>query len=863
MGRMVTQTVTASGEGAIAVGIEGDDNTVTIALGGAKLALSKLHQLRAKPDNTSELLRTDLRATAFVGRQEQCALLREWRASAPKIGVLCFTGGAGAGKTRLAIEACEAAEAEGWIAGFAPSEELARFQATQNLVHWVPPQDALIVVDYAATSLDVLKAWFACLAPGRNRQDGRKLRILLLERQADAETGWWHELNRRESNDRAGPGDLLGARALYALPPLGAVADRRALLAETMRLAAPLLDPPGQVLSPPAPGEDAWFDARLRDDGIGNEPLYLMMAGVFAARHGARAALALDRLELAGEMAEIETARLRKFAGARGFVDNGAFLMHLVACVTLQNGCPPSALPELVEDEGKALGFQAPFDPRGVARQICDYLPSAKRAVEPIRPDLIGESFLLPVIGDRFLTEAQQQDIVLRAYCRAGSGVVDTLIRCVRDFAAGRADDQAVQWLRAIVEVCDELGELLRIHDFLPLNTLALREFALDLAQRIVAVLRNLDDQAGELAGPVLANALNTLAVRLSDLGRREAALAAGEEAVSLYRGLAAARRDAFTPYLAMSLNTLANRLSDLGQREAALAAAEEAVSLYRGLAAARPDAFTPDLAVSLNNLANRLSDLGRREAALAAAEEAVSLYRGLAAARPDAFTPNLATSLNNLANILGDLGRRDAALAVAEEAVSLYRGLAAARPDAFTPNLAGSLNNLASVLSAFGRCEAALAAAEEAVSLRRGLAAARPDAFTPDLAGSLNNLANSLSDLGRREAALAAGEEAVSLYRGLAAARPDAFTPNLAMSLAVLANMLEGIGRAADAIPRNEEAVRLLSPYFLQYPAAHAGLMQACVKEYLRRCELVGCEPDAALLGRLAAGFAALQKKA
>jgi hypothetical protein len=69
-----------------------------------------------------------------------------------------------------------------------------------------------------------------------------------------------------------------------------------------------------------------------------------MMAGVHAARHGAPAALALDRVELAGTMAAIETARLVKFARARGFTDDGELLKHLAACVTLQNGCAP-ALP--------------------------------------------------------------------------------------------------------------------------------------------------------------------------------------------------------------------------------------------------------------------------------------------------------------------------------------------------------------------------------------------------------------------------------------------------------------------------------------------------------------------------------------
>jgi hypothetical protein len=223
----------------------------------------------------------------------------------------------------------------------------------------VLPRDAFIVIDSAATSLTVLKAWFACLAPERHRPEGGKLRILLLERQADAEEGWWAELIRHESADRPGPADLIGRDALFALPALTAVQDRRALLAETMRLAAPLLDPPAVVQGSPPLGADPWFDARLADDRIDNEPLYLMMAGVHAARHGAPTALMLDRVELAREMATIETARLETFARARGFADDGKLLKHLAACVTLQNGCATAALTALAKEEMAALRILA------------------------------------------------------------------------------------------------------------------------------------------------------------------------------------------------------------------------------------------------------------------------------------------------------------------------------------------------------------------------------------------------------------------------------------------------------------------------------------------------------------------------
>ena len=141
-----------------------------------------------------------------------------------------------------------------------------------------------------------------------------------------------------------------------------------------------------------------------------------------------------------------------------------------------------------------------------------------------------------------------------------------------------------------------------------------------------------------------------------------------------------------------MSLNTLSLRLGELGRREDALAAIHEATGTYRELAAGRPDAFRHGLAMSLNNLAVQLGELGRPEEALAAIQEAVTIGRELAAARPDAFRPRLANSLNNLAVQLGELGRPEEALAAIQEAVTIGRELAARWPDAYQHELEQSL---------------------------------------------------------------------------------------------------------------------------------------------------------------------------
>jgi tetratricopeptide (TPR) repeat protein len=660
------QTLTV-GEGAMAVQLAGDGNTVTMIVGGARFAHSQLHKRKATPKNINELLRTDFRGTSLVGRGEERGMLTEWRASEPTISVRCIIGGAGAGKTRLAIEACEDAEREDWFATFAPSGELKSFHARQNLIHWIFPKNALIVIDYAATSQAVLLDWFAALAPHR-RDRGKKLRLLLLERHASAEAGWWKELTQAQSLDRDSAADLIDEKPPFELPTLNAASDRRALLAEVMEKAAALSDPPRRAVKLPELGAEPAFDALLAKTRPENEPLYLIMAGIYAVEHGAPTALALNKLELARRIAAIERDRLAKFAQAQGFGKNDPLPAHIVACVTLQNGCARAELAALVEKEREAFKLPAVFGDEQIASIISDYLPSDRDNVAPVLPDLIGEGFLLPVIeGDGVRKPAVQAEIVLRAWRRKPDGVLDTLIRCARDFAQGEAGHPAIRWLRTVMERSEDLGELVRISHGVPQQTLALREFAADIQMRIADVVRPLAQE----------------------------------------------NPDAFTPLFAAVLNNLANRLSDLGRREPALAAAEEAVALYRQLTAARPDAFTPDLAMSLNNLASFLSDLGRREPALAAAEEAVALSLALSAARPDAFTPDLATSLS----VLGDMLEADQRVAEAvtrdHEAVSRLAPYFLANPIAFGRQMMSYLGEY------IRRTEAADAARDEALVVK------------------------------------------------------------------------------------------------------------------------------------------------
>jgi tetratricopeptide (TPR) repeat protein len=794
-----------SGSHNVIVQIIGDGNSVDLSRPHLELLAFRGDVPPTRPLDVLNAFATPL---ALVGREAELADFTAWLNSPAPVAIRCIIGGAGAGKSRFAIELCRRAEAEGWFAGFVSHAELVRFAAQENLSAWGWARPTLVVVDYAASKATIMKAWVEGLA---NAHADKKLRLLLLERHAGAE-GWWPELMKPST-----PGAAQGMKAMYApqpldLPGIAEASGRRAILAAVMKAAHPLVED-AKADHPPLPGVDPALDRRIDDPNQMVEPLHLAMAGLLAVQAGIAGLLVAGRTEMALELAGFERGRLERLARDRGL--SADRVLHMAALATVAGALGRDDLDDAIAAEAVAEGW--PPDGEGLARALLDVLGGpAPGHAHPLQPDLIGEAFVLESLGRKGGPKKQLAALV-RWHALRPHAAEESLIRLIQDFGDNSRGQPAIEALAAVIEATADVDALMALANRMPRATVNLRELIARLEERITELLRRAVDAGDEDRLPLLVAALNNLSLSLSALGRREEALAR----------------------------------------------AEEAVDIYCGLAAARPDAFLSDLAMSLANLASRLSALGRREEALARAAEAVDIYRDLAAARPDAFLPDLAGSLNNLANRLSDLERREEALARAVEAVDINRRLAAARPDAFLPNLALSLNNLAKMLSVLGRWKEALARVEEAVDIRRRLAAAHPDAVLPDLAMSLNNLANSLSALGRWEEALARAEEAVNIYRRLAAARPDVFLPDLARSLSVLGDCLEGLGRTAEAVVFDCEAVAALLPFFRRIPQAFAPLMRAIAQEYLRRCEAVGVAPDMELVGEVVAIFEALDSGA
>ncbi|HEX5717153.1 MAG TPA: tetratricopeptide repeat protein [Thermoanaerobaculia bacterium] len=705
-----SQSANLSGVAHTNVQIQGDNNVVHIGRSRLDLTLYRGRRRGAVSSPTieageaAEILSPYAMAVPLVGRERELADLRAWMNGDPDLSIRVITAPGGGGKTRLALELCEEAVRRGWHAGFVTDTPLLDSVAA-NLT-----RPTLAVVDYAAARLPWLREWLDDLAS--SPPDGGKLRILLLERYADPNGGWWAEAFQSGGwGDHAVQARLDPADGPYVLPPLRPVEDRRNILEEVFEKA-------GSDLR--LPEEGCGFDRNLAELEWGGEPLFLLMAGLIAAREGFAHVLTLNRCDMAFEVARRhELNRIGRIGESR-LRHSRPLVCHMAAYATLCQGLTRDQAEEAVVAEKLALRFDSAGDPPKIYKLLHTALPSAGADVAPILPDIVGEAAILLALGDGDPGKARES--VARAAAMTPERVTAVVIRMAQDF--GGVDRRPVDWLDSLAERAGDTQALRNLVNQLPDQTLALREIAVRLTAAMVERLRIEDDKAR------LAGFINNLSNRLSDLGRREEALAAALESVDVYRELSQSRPDAFRPYLATSLNNLSIHLSALGRREEALEAVQASVTIRRELSQSHPDAFRPDLALSLNNLSNYLSELGLGEEALAAVQESVAVYRELAQSRPDAFRPYLAASLNNLSGSLSDLGRREAALEAVQEVVAIRRELSQSRPDAFRPYLASCLYNVAGRLRDLGRFGEALGASEEAVRMLLPFFQAFPAAF-------------------------------------------------------------------------------------------------------------------------------------
>ena len=658
----------------------------------------RIQRARARKDSELALLDPYRQATRLVGRKRDLKDLLDWAGSAKPVAVRTIVGGAGAGKTRLALELMQklsnrkgggkAKAAGAWEVGFLTADEMSRFRSQHGLADWSWDRPTLMVVDYAAGAARELRGWLDELAdhPTANASGSKDkrppLRILLLERDASTEAGWLANLMPKTHSD-AGIANLLDPAAPVPLAAIDSAGDRRALLQNMLALCGKARKRP--PLDLPAPGKDQRFDSMLAQEQW-SDPLYLMMAAVVAIDTGVPSALSLTRPDLGERVAGREIGRIEKLAGR----DNEAagLMVLLAGCATLARGLDADQALAMARSLLEITGREYPGGPGKLADDTSTALAGPDRGIAAVVPDMVGEAFVLLSLAGG-LSDHQRNRLLLAAAGLAPASL-KTLVLLIQDY--GRRHPQTLQWLDGLIapEAGADAGLLRQLSNQMPHQTVVLRE----MGAKVSAMLAEADRKAAKTDPSEdnlarLAISLNNLGLRLSDLGRREEALKTAAEAVKIYRRLSDRRPDAFEPDLAMSLNNLAPMLSELGRGEEALKTAQEAVEIHRRLSDRRPDAFEPGLAASLSNLATMLSELGRREEALKNAQEAVEICRRLSARRPDAFEPDLARSLGVLSLCRKIAGEDRQAKEAIEEALTTLRPLFLRLPAAFAPLMA------------------------------------------------------------------------------------------------------------------------------------------------------------------------------
>lgn len=648
-----------------------------------------------------------------------------------------------------------------------------------------------------------------------------KVRVVLLARHR---RGWWEELGKERSEIE----HLLAASPPPREVPALAPSEQRqqaAFSAATVAFADALEREAPVDVQPPELTED-----------LAARALYLHMAALLGVLGEAPKTVP----ELLGEILAHERRFWCRELERRELLEEieieevDAVVAGLVLCNGVRDrkgGC------EIV---GRLLGL-SPKTP--IVKKIVTILHRLYEGgegayIEPLQPDLLGEALVdvalerEPDLLDRVLVDADDAirerllTVLTRLAQQEATATRESGVRWLERALTGHIEDLAEPALQVVLETGEPADKVLAT---------TIREVgSTELVHRLLKPF--------DAAGTWIA------------VAHREIAAAATERALELVP-----EDEEHTPDKAMLLTKLGGRLAPLN-REQALKTSMEAVKVNRKLARDRPDTSLPVLAGSLNNLGTHLFDLGRREEALQATQESVQILERLARQQPEAFLTELARSLTSLSVVLASLGHPERALAATQKAFQIRTEFAQQLPEAFLPELAGSLNNLGRDLADLGDHEQALAAARKAVEIHRQLARDRPAVFLPDLATSLNNLGSDLAALGRQKQALEATQEAAEIRRQLARQRPDVFLPNLAASLNNLGNRLSALGRREQALDAANEAVRTLLPFFCTLPAAFSTQMKNHYRNYLKRAEESGQEPDAELVGEVEEIFAALE---
>lgn len=762
-----------------------------------------------------QLLDPSTSALPFFGRLAELDALQQWRQSPRLVSVRTVVGGAGRGKTRLAMEftaQVTSREPNRWSAGFVNRVDwppwLAR--AAAGGMFWQRP--TLLVVDDAALEVERLRRFLRAVAR-RPAGFGPPLRMLLLARAGSARQGWLRYLQEEVAS-------LFDPVEPVNLPALPGEALRHHIqpsVEHNLHHACAQFPPAPQVSDGlswhrQVSGAPRCFDADQ-----------VVMASVLAGAAGLAWAglLGASRTDLALALADLELHRLAQSAPPNE-PEAGRWLVHLAACATALGGLSVDDLEDVAQEEALALGWipsiRHPEWTAGLAREF----PNAAAAGIRIRHRLVGGAFVLRAFGSRQLGPAGPQ-VIERLARRRPNAVARFLGQLAADFAGPR-HPEALEWIEMILDRIDDphIGWLLETVRTLPGSVPGIRGLTTRVFGRMVETLRPLVPVTESTAfAAEFGRLVGELSWRLADLGRFESALEAAQQAEELGRELARLRPTDHRGDWADALEVLAYRLSDLGLADAAVAEARHAEAICAADAAQteheaivgreRQDHARARWASSLEAAASVLERAQRLGEAQAAAAQAVEIRRQLAIADGGRSLPRLAVAQSRLGILLGACGRTQEAMAMLREAEGACEALGPACPSRTVATWAAALGALSQQLARSGSREDSLACAEQAVRVWHQLGGGELNAFLPDLGRALRRLAQVLNQADRAGLALASLAEAERVYAHLSRVDPGTYFSELALVRLERASTLAGLSEWPAALRAIQEVLPML----------------------------------------------------
>ncbi|WP_460753645.1 tetratricopeptide repeat protein [Myceligenerans cantabricum] len=770
---------------------------------------SRLRARRAKL-SAAGLLDPALRVVPLTGRDAELEELHSWCRERPRIQVRCITGAGGAGKSRLAVELAARMRRRGWTCVWPePDDTPAEVAAACH------GRRVLVVVDDAGAHPH-LSEQLGVLAAGETR-----LRVVLLCR-----TGreWWTRL-RWACDLWAGPEPVPTSQVHLAPPQVPAETmvsvAVRAFARYTGRrrtLGTPL--PEVREAPGPAPVLDVHTAALVAH----------LRGGVADVSRGVGALLALER--------ESWTASDEAVAGA------------------MLRGQGPAGLPRrlgelhvartLAADPAQVRACTAGLDARQAFRVALFALrldvddpgvPEAgrlatvllERVAHALPDDAAVLAQVLRLFGRRPLPRdvavglAERLTALVGPYGADGTATpeqADAIATLARALGAPERYDDVPPSPAVAVDAWSELAR--RDPDRYRAPLLGARTVvaavmfgkgryteSLQISEQVAAACRAAPAEERVWTDPVLAGALNGMAVAYDFLGRPEQVEVCHTASVATLRRLVLRDPAAHEAMLALVLANTVGQV-ELGRATEVIDGLRESVEIRRRLTLRRPGEHEQYLAFALSNLSDAAAQLDRPAEAVAAAREALAIRRRFARQDPVGMRWLVAWSLAGLGSLLSEQGRAAEAAGLEEESVRIRRELADETPQRYRDMLATSCSNLAVTYARLGRFAEALPLEEEAVGLRRELASRVPGRYEEDLARSLSRLGVRLTEVGMPLDAVAPATEAVSMLRDLARSKRPHHQDSLAVALTNLATVLRRLGRAEAATAAVREAFAL-----------------------------------------------------